>query len=45
MPGEAFGAEGSGFVRLSYAGKAEELKEGVARMSKFALAQQALHAA
>ncbi|MFU0573927.1 pyridoxal phosphate-dependent aminotransferase [Gardnerella sp. DNF01192] len=45
VPGEAFGAEGSGFVRLSYAGKAEELKEGVARMSKFALAQQALHAA
>ncbi|EFH28107.1 aspartate/tyrosine/aromatic aminotransferase [Gardnerella vaginalis AMD] len=45
VPGEAFGAEGSGFVRLSYAGKAEELKEGVARISKFALAQQALHAA
>lgn len=45
VPGEAFGAEGSGFVRLSYAGRAEELKEGVARISKFALAQQALHAA
>ncbi len=41
VPGEAFGKEGSGFVRLSYAGKTEELKEAVARMRKFALAQQA----
>lgn len=41
VPGEAFGKEGSGFVRLSYAGKSEELKEAVARMRKFALEQQA----
>lgn len=41
VPGEAFGKEGSGFVRLSYAGKTEELKEAVARMRKFALAKQA----
>lgn len=41
VPGEAFGKEGSGFVRLSYAGKSEELKEAVARMRKFAIEQQA----
>ncbi|MFU0663647.1 pyridoxal phosphate-dependent aminotransferase [Gardnerella vaginalis] len=45
VPGEAFGKEGSGFVRLSYAGKPEELSEGVKRLRKFALAQQAEHAA
>lgn len=44
VPGEAFGAEGSGFVRLSYAGNADDLKEAVARMRKFALEQQAKHA-
>ncbi|WP_421778030.1 pyridoxal phosphate-dependent aminotransferase [Gardnerella sp. KA00747] len=40
VPGEAFGAEGSGFVRLSYAGKEEDLREGVARMRAFAVAQR-----
>lgn len=30
VPGEAFGEEGHGFVRLSYAGDAGELREGVA---------------
>lgn len=30
VPGEAFGEEGRGFVRLSYAGDAGELREGVA---------------
>lgn len=45
VPGEAFGKEGSGFVRLSYAGNPEELSEGVKRLRKFALAQQAEHAA
>lgn len=44
VPGEAFGAEGSGFVRLSYAGNADDLKEAVARMRKFALEQQTKHA-
>lgn len=36
VPGEAFGAEGAGFVRLSYAGDADELREGVRRMRVFA---------
>ena len=36
VPGEAFGAEGAGFVRLSYAGDADELREGVRRMRAFA---------
>lgn len=44
VPGEAFGAEGSGFVRLSYAGKAEELREGVERMRRFAEVHQAAQA-
>ena len=44
VPGEAFGAEGSGFVRLSYAGKEEDLREGVARMRAFAVAQRDAHA-
>ena len=35
-PGEAFGEEGRGFVRLSYAGDAGELREGVARLRAFA---------
>ena len=34
--GEAFGEEGRGFVRLSYAGDAGELREGVARLRAFA---------
>ena len=45
VPGEAFGKEGSGFVRLSYAGKPEDLSEGVKRLRKFALAQLAEHTA
>lgn len=45
VPGEAFGKERSGFVRLSYAGKPEELSEGVKRLRKFALAQLAEHTA
>ena len=36
VPGEAFGEEGRGFVRLSYAGDADELCEGVARLRAFA---------
>ncbi len=36
VPGEAFGAEGSGFVRLSYAGDPESLREGVRRLADFA---------
>lgn len=36
VPGEAFGEEGRGFVRLSYAGDAGELREGVARLRAFA---------
>lgn len=43
VPGEAFGVEGSGFVRLSYAGKEEDLKEGVKRLRRFAESQQAAH--
>ena len=36
VPGEAFGEEGRGFVRLSYAGDADELREGLRRMRTFA---------
>lgn len=36
VPGEAFGKEGAGFVRLSYAGDADELEEGVRRLRRFA---------
>ena len=35
-PARAFGEEGRGFVRLSYAGDAGELREGVARLRAFA---------
>ncbi|KFI47886.1 pyridoxal phosphate-dependent aminotransferase [Bifidobacterium biavatii] len=37
VPGTAFGAEGEGFVRLSYAGDADELREGVRRLAEFAM--------
>ena len=36
VPGEAFGEEGRGFVRLSYAGDADELREGLRRLRSFA---------
>ena len=36
VPGEAFGEEGRGFVRLSYAGDADELRKGLRRMRDFA---------
>ena len=36
VPGTAFGSEGAGFVRLSYAGDGRELREGVRRMRVFA---------
>lgn len=36
VPGEAFGEEGRGFVRLSYAGNPEDIREGVSRMRCFA---------
>jgi aminotransferase len=36
VPGDAFGREGAGFVRLSYAGDANELCEGVRRLRRFA---------
>ncbi len=35
VPGEAFGEEGQGFVRLSYAGDADELRKGLRRMCDF----------
>lgn len=41
VPGEAFGKEGSGFVRLSYAGDPNDIREGVTRMRDFALQAQA----
>lgn len=34
--GEAFGEAGRGFVRMSYAGDADELREGIARLRAFA---------
>ncbi|MCH9276488.1 pyridoxal phosphate-dependent aminotransferase [Bifidobacterium amazonense] len=37
VPGSAFGKEGEGFVRLSYAGDAGELREGVRRLGEFAM--------
>lgn len=36
VPGTAFGSEGEGFIRLSYAGDAGELREGVRRLRSFA---------
>lgn len=36
VPGETFGAAGDGFVRLSYAGDAAEIAEGMRRMVEFA---------
>lgn len=36
VPGTAFGREGTGFVRVSYAGDADELREGVRRLHAFA---------
>lgn len=36
VSGEAFGEEGRGFVRLSYAGDADELREGLRRLRTFA---------
>lgn len=36
VPGDAFGKEGEGFIRLSYAGDARELREGVSRLRTFA---------
>ncbi|MCH4209757.1 pyridoxal phosphate-dependent aminotransferase [Bifidobacterium sp.] len=36
VPGDAFGHEGAGFARLSYAGDADELREGVRRLRDFA---------
>lgn len=36
VPGTAFGGAGEGFVRLSYAGDADELREGVRRLRAFA---------
>ncbi|MFC5221167.1 pyridoxal phosphate-dependent aminotransferase [Bifidobacterium leontopitheci] len=36
VPGTAFGEAGEGFVRLSYAGDADELREGVRRLCAFA---------
>lgn len=36
VPGEAFGTAGSGFVRLSYVGSAEETSEGLERIVRYA---------
>ena len=36
LAGTAFGAHGDGYVRLSYANSQENLREGVARMRKYA---------
>lgn len=41
VPGEAFGLEGSGFVRVSYAGKPEDISEGVKRLKRFAIEMKA----
>jgi aspartate/methionine/tyrosine aminotransferase len=35
VPGLAFGAEGRNFVRVSYAAKPEEIREGIARLAPF----------
>lgn len=36
VPGSAFGRDGAGFVRISYAGDGEAVREGVRRMRAFA---------
>lgn len=36
VPGETFGAAGAGFVRVSFAGDADELVAGVRRLAEFA---------
>lgn len=41
VPGDAFGAEGEGFVRLSYAAKDELLVAGMRRMERFVARQLA----
>ncbi|WP_142111755.1 pyridoxal phosphate-dependent aminotransferase [Rarobacter incanus] len=35
IPGEAFGAAGAGFVRISYAGDDQEIREGMRRIVEF----------
>lgn len=37
IPGEAFGAAGRGFVRVSYAGEETQLREGIERLVEFSL--------
>ncbi len=41
VPGEAFGPEGAGFVRISYAGDEPALREGLRRMVRFSQAEAA----
>lgn len=45
VPGRAFGDEGAGFVRLSYAGDPAELREGLRRLRSFAECAQARRSA
>lgn len=40
VPGEAFGAAGSGFVRASYAGDPDDIREGMRRLVAFADGQR-----
>jgi aminotransferase len=40
VPGEAFGAAGSGFVRVSYAGDPDDIREGMRRLVAFADGQR-----
>ena len=35
LPGTAFGAEGEGYLRLSYANSQDNLREGLARIAEF----------
>jgi aspartate/methionine/tyrosine aminotransferase len=35
VPGSAFGSRGRGFVRVSYAARPEEIREGIARLASF----------
>ena len=37
VPGDAFGASGEGYIRISYAYSLEALKEAVGRLEKFVL--------
>ncbi len=44
IPGEAFGEEGQGFIRLSYAVALETFSEGLTRIGQFINQEKAMHA-